>query len=189
MGLVDGQRRRPRAGSRTGSPRRTKGGTMKLTELFRAELEREGPRTRRALERVPQGRDDWKPHPKSMPLGRLAGLVASMPSWVTLIIEQKRARLESAGRRWTVSTAGHQSARRDSRASCSQGSRVALENDRRLSDDDEVAVARWRKGCDGNTEAYRSARYLEPSRASSGSAHRLPAPHRSSRARHLRAIS
>src|SRR5258706_15633359 len=61
---------------------------MKLTQLLLTELDREDPRTRRALEHVPPGRDDWKPHPKSMPLGRLAGLVASMPSWVTLIIEQ-----------------------------------------------------------------------------------------------------
>jgi uncharacterized damage-inducible protein DinB len=61
---------------------------MELTKLFLAELDREAVRTRHALEHVPTGRDDWKPHPKSMPLGRLAGLVASMPSWVTLIIEQ-----------------------------------------------------------------------------------------------------
>ncbi len=61
---------------------------MKLTELFLSEIDREATRTRRALERVPKGRDDWKPHPKSMPLARLAGLVASMPSWVSLIIEQ-----------------------------------------------------------------------------------------------------
>jgi uncharacterized damage-inducible protein DinB len=61
---------------------------MKLTELFLAELDREATRTRRALEHVPKGRDDWKPHDKSMPLGRLAGLVASMTSWVTLIVEQ-----------------------------------------------------------------------------------------------------
>jgi uncharacterized damage-inducible protein DinB len=61
---------------------------MKLTELFLAELDREAPRTRRAVERVPTGRDDWAPHPKSMPLGRLAGLVASMPSWVGLIVKQ-----------------------------------------------------------------------------------------------------
>jgi uncharacterized damage-inducible protein DinB len=66
---------------------------MKLTELFLAELDREAPRTRRALEHVPLGRDDWKPHPKSMPLGRLAGLVASMPSWVSLIIEQDELNL------------------------------------------------------------------------------------------------
>ena len=61
---------------------------MKLTDLFLEELEREAPRTRRALQNVPLGRDDWTPHPKSMPLARLAGLVATMPSWITLVIEQ-----------------------------------------------------------------------------------------------------
>lgn len=61
---------------------------MNLTQLFLAELDREAARTRRTLEQVPLGKDDWKPHPRSMPLGRLAGLVASMPSWVTLVIEQ-----------------------------------------------------------------------------------------------------
>ena len=66
---------------------------MMLTELFLAELEREAPRTRRALEQVPLDRDDWSPHPKSMPLGRLAGLVASMPSWINLIIEQDELNL------------------------------------------------------------------------------------------------
>src|SRR5262245_64148663 len=66
---------------------------MTLTQLILAELEREAPRTRRALEQVPLDRDDWTPHPKSMPLGRLAGLVASMPSWVNLIIEQDELNL------------------------------------------------------------------------------------------------
>jgi uncharacterized damage-inducible protein DinB len=61
---------------------------MTFIELYLAELNREAARTRRALEHVPLGRDDWKPHVKSMPLGRLAGLVASMPSWISLIIEQ-----------------------------------------------------------------------------------------------------
>jgi hypothetical protein len=59
---------------------------VKLTELFVAELDAEAPRTRRALENVPEGKDDWKPHQKSMPLGRLAMLVAQMPSWIPLII-------------------------------------------------------------------------------------------------------
>jgi len=61
---------------------------MKLTDLLLSEFEREAPRTRRALEQVPLDKDDWKPHPKSMALGRLAGLVASMPSWVSLIVGQ-----------------------------------------------------------------------------------------------------
>jgi uncharacterized damage-inducible protein DinB len=72
---------------------------MNLTQLFLDELDREAPRTRRALEHVPLGRDDWTPHPKSMPLGRLAGLVASMPSWVTLVIDQDELELNPpAGR-------------------------------------------------------------------------------------------
>jgi uncharacterized damage-inducible protein DinB len=60
----------------------------KLVDLFLGELDREGPLTRRALERVPEGRDDWKPHDKSMPLGRLASLVATMPSWLAMMIER-----------------------------------------------------------------------------------------------------
>ena len=66
---------------------------MSLTQLFLAELEREAPRTRGALSHVPADRDDWAPHPKSMPLGRLAGLVATMPSWINLIIGQDELNL------------------------------------------------------------------------------------------------
>jgi len=66
---------------------------MTLAQLFTAELDREAPRTRRALEQVPLGRDDWKPHPESMALGRLAGLVASMPSWIGLILDQDELEL------------------------------------------------------------------------------------------------
>jgi uncharacterized damage-inducible protein DinB len=66
---------------------------MNLTQLFLDQLEREAPRTRHALERVPTGKDDWTPHAKSMPLLRLAGLVASMPSWIALIINQDELEL------------------------------------------------------------------------------------------------
>jgi uncharacterized damage-inducible protein DinB len=59
---------------------------MKLTELFLAELEREAAGTRRALQRVPDGRSDWKPHQKSMTLGNLAALVADMPSWAAMMV-------------------------------------------------------------------------------------------------------
>src|SRR5437016_2641096 len=65
---------------------------MKMTDLFLAELEREAAGTRRTLERVPEGRNDWKPHEKSMPLGYLAALVARMPAW----IDRKSTRLNSS---------------------------------------------------------------------------------------------
>lgn len=38
--------------------------------------------TRRLLERVPTEKGEWKPHPKSFPLGHLAQLVAGMPGWI-----------------------------------------------------------------------------------------------------------
>lgn len=66
---------------------------MNLTQLFLDQLEREAVRTRHALEDVPKGKDDWVPHSKSMPLLRLAGLVASMPSWIALIINQDELEL------------------------------------------------------------------------------------------------
>ena len=62
--------------------------TRALCEAFIAELEEEATTTRRALERVPVGKNDWKPHPKSMPLGYLAHLVATMPEWINMTIDQ-----------------------------------------------------------------------------------------------------
>jgi len=61
---------------------------VKLTELFIADMERERDKTRKAVEAVPEGRGDWKPHDKAMALGRLAGLVAMMPSWITMMIDK-----------------------------------------------------------------------------------------------------
>jgi hypothetical protein len=70
---------------------------VKLTELFSGQLEREVAGTRKALERVPEGRNDWKPHPKSMPLGYLAALVARMPSWVAMTITTEELDLKPVG--------------------------------------------------------------------------------------------
>ena len=57
---------------------------MKLTELLLAELDREVARSRRALEQVPEGKYDWKPHDKSMIFGYLADMVATIPSWIAI---------------------------------------------------------------------------------------------------------
>jgi uncharacterized damage-inducible protein DinB len=61
---------------------------MEFTELFLEQLETEADRTRKTLEKVPEGRDDWKPHDKSMQLGYLTMLVARLPSWIGLIINK-----------------------------------------------------------------------------------------------------
>ncbi len=61
---------------------------MKVTDLFLSELEREVRRSRKALEQVPEGKHDWKPHDKSMIFGYLAHMVATIPTWVTMIVKQ-----------------------------------------------------------------------------------------------------
>ncbi len=59
---------------------------MKITELLLAELDREAVGTRKTRERVPEGKNDWKPHEKSMPLGYLATMVATIPAWLDLVV-------------------------------------------------------------------------------------------------------
>lgn len=63
---------------------------MSLSEPIAAEISREAATTRRMLERVPQDRLGWKPHEKSMTLGRLAGHIAELPSLVaaTLTLDE-----------------------------------------------------------------------------------------------------
>ena len=47
-----------------------------------AELDAEVPATRRVLERLPEDRFDWRPHPKSMTVAQLAQHVATIPATV-----------------------------------------------------------------------------------------------------------
>ena len=57
----------------------------KLTEIAE-QLKEEAPATRKMLERVPDDKLDWKPHEKSMTLGRLSGLCADMFGWFSFMI-------------------------------------------------------------------------------------------------------
>lgn len=50
------------------------------------DLENELSTTRKMLERFPSGHNDWRPHEKSMTLGRLASHVAELPQYGTMII-------------------------------------------------------------------------------------------------------
>ena len=71
---------------------------MELKRLFLEQLEREGEASRKAIERLPEGDNGWKPHPKSMELGYLASLVAIMPRWVGLMIETDELDLNGNGK-------------------------------------------------------------------------------------------
>ena len=67
---------------------------MELKSYLLAQLESEAALTRKAIARVPEGQADFKPHPKSMPLGYLASMVASMLGWISLIIEREELNLD-----------------------------------------------------------------------------------------------
>ena len=53
----------------------------RLAKAFLGELENEAKVTRQVLERVPADKFGWKPHEKSMTMGRLAVHVAEMFGW------------------------------------------------------------------------------------------------------------
>jgi uncharacterized damage-inducible protein DinB len=59
---------------------------MTIPELLLREFDEEIPNTRKILERVPEANFTWKPHEKSMTLGRLASHVADLPQRCTAII-------------------------------------------------------------------------------------------------------
>ena len=71
---------------------------MNIAETLLAQLEREVPATRKALERVPEGKGDWKPHEKSMPMGYLSALVASMFGWIAMMVESEQLDLATGNR-------------------------------------------------------------------------------------------
>ena len=60
------------------------------------EFDQEMATTRRLLERVPTDKGQWKPHPKSFPLGHLAQLVAWMPGWIAKSLRETEIDLAKA---------------------------------------------------------------------------------------------
>ena len=61
---------------------------MGISEAILAELKHEAATTRKMLERAPEDKFDWKPHEKSMTLGRLAGHVAELPGMISAVLMQ-----------------------------------------------------------------------------------------------------
>jgi len=70
---------------------------MGLREFFLWQLEHEAATSRKVIERVPEGRNSWKPHERSMELGYLAALVASMPGWIEVMINRRELNLLAPG--------------------------------------------------------------------------------------------
>lgn len=59
---------------------------MPIIDAILAELAHESKTTVRVLQRVPDDKLDWTPHPKSTPIGRLAWHIAVIPSRVQIMV-------------------------------------------------------------------------------------------------------
>jgi len=66
---------------------------MKISEMLLPEFDQEMASTRKILDCVPEDKFAWKPHTKSMTLGRLASHVAEMPQWSLFTINQDKLEL------------------------------------------------------------------------------------------------
>jgi uncharacterized damage-inducible protein DinB len=60
---------------------------MKVSDTLLPEFDQEMANTRKVLERVPDGKGDWKPHPKSSTLAALTAHIANMPDWAGLTLQ------------------------------------------------------------------------------------------------------
>jgi uncharacterized damage-inducible protein DinB len=69
---------------------------MSFAQTLLPEYDQEMATTRRVLERVPSEKGTWKPHPKSFALGHLTQLVATMPGWITNVIQETALDLTKA---------------------------------------------------------------------------------------------
>jgi uncharacterized damage-inducible protein DinB len=72
---------------------------MAMREGFLAQFDHEMAGTRKTLERVPEGKPDWAPHPKSMKMARLAGHLAELPGWAVEAINRDSLDVSPAGGR------------------------------------------------------------------------------------------
>ena len=68
---------------------------MSIKDALLPEFDHEMATTRRVLERVPDPEFGWKPHEKSMTLGRLAAHIANIPYWCSVTLETTVFELDS----------------------------------------------------------------------------------------------
>lgn len=70
---------------------------MSIAEMILPEFDEEIEATRRMLERVPGDRLGWRPHEKSMTLGRLASHIAEVPGWTQAVLGQDEFDMQPPG--------------------------------------------------------------------------------------------
>ena len=70
---------------------------MTMNQALLGEFDHEMANARKAIERVPDAKFDWKPHDKSFSMGALAGHIAFIPHWAKMTIETPEFDVNPAG--------------------------------------------------------------------------------------------
>lgn len=70
---------------------------MPMRDALLPEFDQEMATTRKFLERVPEDKTTWKPHEKSMPMGRLAAHIAELPGWAATALTQDNLDINPPG--------------------------------------------------------------------------------------------
>jgi uncharacterized damage-inducible protein DinB len=96
---------------------------MAIVDGLLPEFDREMTTTRKVLERVPEDRLAWKPHPTSFSAGDLATHVATIPMWGEMTLARDDLDLGGAGRAAPISSRAELLAMFDKHAA---GTRAAL---------------------------------------------------------------
>jgi uncharacterized damage-inducible protein DinB len=72
---------------------------MSIAQMLLPEFDNEMASTRKAFERFPEDKLSWKPDPKSMTMGRLAGHIAEMPNWAAMTVSTDSLDINPGGQR------------------------------------------------------------------------------------------
>ncbi len=102
---------------------------MTIPELFLQEFDVEMPGTRKLLERVPEASFAWKPHEKSMTLGRLASHIADLPARCSTIITTEELVRQPGFAPWAASTTAELLEHFDAAATSARAALAGLRDD------------------------------------------------------------
>jgi uncharacterized damage-inducible protein DinB len=81
---------------------------MSIAQSMLPEFDHEMASTRKTLERIPEDKLSWKPDPKSMSLGQLAGHIVEMTGWGTMTLQTDSLNMDPGSHKPLVLTSREQ---------------------------------------------------------------------------------
>ena len=79
-----------------------------INQTLIPELQHEAANTIKMLKTVPEEKLDWRPHPKSMTLGRLASHLSDMMHWMTVTLTTDELNFATSNYRTNIATSSQQ---------------------------------------------------------------------------------